>query len=251
MAGAVQLLQRGSISVVDVEVANTAYREYTDPSISQLEADIRSLGRTHYPLQVETLRRYTEWTSEVNAELLAGLERAGMKLDLGEDGTGWLMKFHRYAGGYYLNVGASEFVVSGDIGLVPFESVEKFVPTGVLTTDGVLHELDLVVLATGYENLSVEVEHLFGHEVADRVGRIGGFGPDGERRNFGRPTAQPNLWFMLGGIAEGRRAGSALALQLAANVMGVAPTVVRGPDGRVVPLAPGEVASGGGDVPVA
>src|SRR4051794_18921924 len=45
------------------------------------------------------------------------LEQAGFQLDWGEDGSGLFMKYLRRGSGYYIDVGASELVASGDIKL--------------------------------------------------------------------------------------------------------------------------------------
>jgi hypothetical protein len=56
----------------------------------------------------------------------------------------------------------------------------------------------------GFENLTADVRSLFGEEVSDRVGVVGGLDPADERHHYCRPTPQPPLWFTFGGIAEGR-----------------------------------------------
>jgi cation diffusion facilitator CzcD-associated flavoprotein CzcO len=229
----VTMIQRGPISVVDVDSANVVFADYFS-GMPQDEADQRAYAK--YPLQRGLFRAYTDWTQQQNASLLQALERAGMRLDLGEDGTGWPMKFIRYAGGYYLNVGASDVIADGGIGLLSYDDFETFTPTGLRRTDGTEVPLDVVVMATGYENLASEVRALFGTEVADRVGRVGGLDLDGERLNFCKPTAQEHLWFIYGGIIEGRRSACWMALMIKAQLAGFVPSLHRGPDGRLTPL---------------
>ena len=55
---------------------------------------------------------------ERDADFYARLEAAGFQLDWGEDGSGLFMKYLRRGSGYYIDVGASELVASGDIKLV-------------------------------------------------------------------------------------------------------------------------------------
>lgn len=228
----VTMIQRGPISVVSVDSANAVFADYFS-GMPQDEADQRAYAKAVYPLQRELLRAYTAWTQEVNAPLLAALEKVGMALDLGADGTGWPMKFARYAGGYYLNVGASDVIADGGIRLLPYAAFESFVPTGLRRTDGTGIPLDVVVMATGYENLMGEVRAFFGNDVAERVGPVGGLGRDGERLNFCKPTAQEHLWFIYGGIVEGRRSGTWLALMIKAQLAGVTPSLHRAADGRL------------------
>jgi putative flavoprotein involved in K+ transport len=228
----VTMIQRGPISVVSVDTANVVFADYFS-GIPQDEADQRAYAKAVYPLQLELLRGYTAWTQEVDAPLLAALEKAGMSLDLGEDGTGWPMKFARYAGGYYLNVGASDVIADRGISLLPYDDFESFTPAGLRRTDGSEVPLDLVVMATGYENLVSEVRALFGDGVAERIGPVGGLGHDGERLNFCKPTAQEHLWFIYGGIIEGRRSATWMALMIKAQLAGITPSLHRGPDGRI------------------
>jgi putative flavoprotein involved in K+ transport len=43
---------------------------------------------------------------ELDADLLAGLEKVGFKRDYGDNGSGLFMKVLRKNGGYYIDVGA-------------------------------------------------------------------------------------------------------------------------------------------------
>lgn len=145
-------------------------------------------------------------------------------------------KYLSHAGGYYLNVGASDVIIDGGIKILQFDDFDGFVAEGVRLKDGTIVELDEIILATGYQNLSADVESLFGPEVAQKVGRIGGIGEDGEPRNMVQPTGQQHLWFIFGGIADARKATPWLALQIKANLMGVAPSFVRNRDGSLTAI---------------
>ena len=54
---------------------------------------------------------------ERDADFYDRLEAAGFDLDFGEDDSGLFMKYLRRGSGYYIDVGASELVASGDIKL--------------------------------------------------------------------------------------------------------------------------------------
>ena len=45
------------------------------------------------------------------------LEKAGFKLDFGEDESGLFMKYLRRGSGYYIDVGASQLIIDGKIKL--------------------------------------------------------------------------------------------------------------------------------------
>src|SRR5882724_4404481 len=117
---------------------------------------------------------------EMDKNLLAGLEARGMKLDFGEDGTGHHMKLRRRFGGYYLNCGASELIISGEIGLLQYEDIERFVADGALMKDGRVEKADLLITATGYQTQQEVVRDLLGDEIAGKVGQIWGLDADGE-----------------------------------------------------------------------
>ncbi len=126
----------------------------------------------------------TEQARNLDKELLDGLERSGFKLDFGEDGTGWQFKYLTRGGGYYFNVGCSDLIVKGEIGLAQFSDIAEFVAEGARMRTGETLAADLIVLATGYKGQEHLVSKLFGDDVAARVGPIWGFGDGQELRNM-------------------------------------------------------------------
>ena len=157
----------------------------------------------------------------MDKELLNGLERRGFKLDFGEDGSGWQFKYLTRGGGYYFNVGCSDLIVKGEIGLLQFCDIESFVPEGARMRSSETLAADLIVLATGYKGQEHLVRKLFGDVVADRVGPIWGFGDGQELRNMFTRTAQPGLWFIAGSFAQCRIYSKYLALQIKAWELGL------------------------------
>ena len=55
---------------------------------------------------------------EVDADFYKALEKAGFKLDYGEDESGLFMKYLRRGSGYYIDVGASQLIIDGKVKLV-------------------------------------------------------------------------------------------------------------------------------------
>jgi len=146
---------------------------------------------------------------------------ADLVVHYGEDGTGWQFKYLTRGGGYYFNVGCSDLVAEGKIGLAQFDSIDGFVAQGARMRDGTTLAADLVVLATGYKGQEYLVRKLFGGAVADRVGPIWGFGEEQELRNMYMRTAQPGLWFIAGSLAQCRINSRYLALQIKACELGM------------------------------
>src|SRR2546429_6386620 len=93
----------------------------------------------------------TEEGKKLDKPLLDRLERVGFKLDVGEDGSGWQFKYLTRGGGYYFNVGCSDLVAKGEVGLVQFSDIAEFVAEGARMRNGETLAAELIVLATGYK----------------------------------------------------------------------------------------------------
>jgi cation diffusion facilitator CzcD-associated flavoprotein CzcO len=216
----VTLVQRSPTMIVNVEPsAQLLYALYDEgPSLEDCD-----LIATSIPLSVAKRSHIllTERARNLDKHLLDGLERKGFKLDFGEDGTGWQFKYLVRGGGYYFNVGCSDLIVAGEIGLIQFSEIAEFVADGVRMRSGQVVVADLIVLATGYKGQQHLVRKLFGDEVAVRVGAIWGFGGGEELRNMFTRTAQPGLWFIAGSFAQCRIYSKYLGLQIKACEIGL------------------------------
>ena len=140
---------------------------------------------------------------ERDADFYDRLEKAGFDLDFGEDDSGLFMKYLRRGSGYYIDVGASELVASGDIKLQSGR-VDHLTEDSVAMADGTELPADLAVYATGYGSMNGWAADLISQEVADEVGKVWGLGSgtakdpgpwEGEQRNMWKPTQQEALWF--------------------------------------------------------
>jgi cation diffusion facilitator CzcD-associated flavoprotein CzcO len=220
----VTLVQRSSTLITNIEPsAQLAYAAYNEGTLEDNDLIATSMPlvlakRSHVML--------TEQSKTLDSELLDGLQRVGFKLDFGDGGTGWQFKYLTRGGGYYFNVGCSDLVVSGEVGLIQFSDIEAFVADGVRMKTGEPIAADLIVLATGYQPQEHLVRNLFGDEVVKRVGPIWGFGEGQELRNMYTRTGQPGLWFIAGSFAQCRINSKYLALQIKAVEEGLLPHVV-------------------------
>jgi hypothetical protein len=215
----VALVQRSSTLVVNIEPsAQLAYTLYDEgPPLEDCD-----LITTSIPLSLARKSHIllTEQAKNLDKKLLDGLERVGFKLDFGEDGTGWQFKYLTRGGGYYFNVGCSDLIAEGRIGLVQMSDIAEFVAEGARTRSGTTLAADLIVLATGYKGQEYLVRKLFGDDVAARVGPIWGFGDEQELRNMFTRTAQRGLWFIAGSLAQCRIYSKYLGLQIKACELG-------------------------------
>jgi putative flavoprotein involved in K+ transport len=217
----VTLFQRSSTLVVSIEPsAQLVYAPYNEGTLED-----NDLIAVSMPLKLA--RRSHALTAEkskaLDQELLDGLERAGFRLDFGEDNTGWQFKYLTRGGGYYFNVGCSDLIIKGDIALKQFADLDTFTADGARMKDGEIIKADLVVLATGYRRQEELVRKLFGEAVEQRVGTIWGFGEEQELRNMYTRTGQPGLWLIAGGLAQCRIGSKHLALQIKAIEEGLLP----------------------------
>ena len=164
------------------------------------------------PLKIsrESHKLATQHAKNLDKALLDRLEQKGFRLCDGEDGTGWQFLYLTRGGGYYFNVGCSDLIADGRIGLAQFDELEEL-----------LKEADLVVLATGWKGQEHLVARLFGAGMAARVGPIWGFGEGQELRNMFTRTPQPGLWFIAGSFAQCRIYSKYLALQIQAMDAGL------------------------------
>jgi putative flavoprotein involved in K+ transport len=169
-----------------------------------------------YPLLAQFHREATEEIARRDADLLERLESAGFALDYGEDGSGLFMKYLRRGGGYYIDVGASDLIAEGKIKVKQGVGITRFTRDGLEFDDGSTLPADIVVLATGYDNMRESARRLFGDEVADRVTPVWGLDRDGELRTMWRRSGHPGLWFMGGNLHQARHYSKMLALQIKA-----------------------------------
>jgi putative flavoprotein involved in K+ transport len=211
-AGAqVTIVQRSPTLVINIEPsAQLVYSLYHEgPPLEDCDLVTISI-----PLQVSKRSHQlaSDHAKQLDRDLLDKLEQKGFRLDYGEDNTGWQFKYLTRGGGYYFNVGCSDLIVEGKVGLAQFAELEKLLPG-----------TDLVVLATGYKGQEALVEKLFGREIAQRVGPVWNFGEGQELRNMFQRTPQPGLWFIAGSFAQCRIYSKYLALQIQASDAGLLP----------------------------
>lgn len=219
-AGAqVTMVQRSPTYVVSVQEAQAVYSIYTE-GLPIEDCDLLATAMP-YPVLRRAYQLSTAASAARDKPLLDALRARGFKLTLGEDETGFQMMYLRRGGGYYFNVGCSDLIASGAIGLVQFEDSERFTPEGLRLKDGRLLAAELVVAATGYENQQEVVRRALNDAVAERIGPVWGFDEGGELRNMWRPTAQPGLWFTAGSLAQCRIYSKFLAQQIKARELGL------------------------------
>ena len=231
----VTMIQRSSThvarseSLMDLALGGLYSREAVANGIDVDRADLifasvpyRIMHEFHIPVYAEMKKR--------DAGLYRGLEKAGFRLNFGEDGSGLFMLYLRRGSGYYIDVGASQLIVDGKIKIKSGVSVAGLKPGRVALSDGSELPADLLVCATGYASMNGWAADLISPETADKVGKCWGLGSatkkdpgpwEGELRNMWKPTQQEGLWFQGGNLHQTRHYSQFLSLQIKARMEGV------------------------------
>jgi putative flavoprotein involved in K+ transport len=214
------MIQRGSTTVVSINPsARLNEAVWLEPG-SLEDADL-VVSSSPPPLTLRNYQAVAKRMLELDREMIEGLQRIGFKHDMGEDATGHQMKYYRRGGGYNLDAGSSELMIKGEIGLLHYDRIERFVAAGALLKDGSVVPADLILLATGYYPQQELVRRAMGGAMVEKVGQVWGIGPDGELSNMYKRTPQQGLWFIAGGLAQCRINSKYLALQIKAMELGL------------------------------
>jgi cation diffusion facilitator CzcD-associated flavoprotein CzcO len=209
------IIQRGSTTVVSIEPsARMNYALYEEGNPLE-DCDLIATANT-YPLMIRGYQAGVKRMVEHDKAMLDGLAARGFQHDIGEDNTGHQMKYRRRCGGYYLDAGCAQLIIDGEVGLLQYSNIERFVAEGALLKDGTIQPADLLVLATGYYSPQEVIRRLLGDDVASRIGSVWGIDAEGEMENMWKRTAQDGLWFMGGGLTQCRVYSLHLALQIKA-----------------------------------
>ncbi|MGC2786836.1 MAG: NAD(P)/FAD-dependent oxidoreductase [Roseiarcus sp.] len=236
----VTMVQRSSThiarsdSLMEIALAGLYSERAVQSGMTTAKADL-IFASWPYRLLAEQEKRTHDKIRKIDADFYKALEKAGFKLDYGDDETGLFMKYMRRGSGYYIDVGTCQLIIDGRIKLVSGQ-VEEITPNGVKLDNGKELPADVIVYATGYGSMNGWVADICGLEMADKVGKVWGLGSntkkdpgpwEGEPRNMWKPTQQEALWFHGGNLHQSRHYSQFLALQLKARLEGV-PTPVYG-----------------------
>jgi len=240
-AGAdVTMVQRSPTTVVRSEtLMELGFDIYSEDAVARgITVEVADLMAASVPYahMPERQRRLYDEIRRRDADFYAALAGAGFALDFGEDDTGLMMKALRTGSGYYIDVGASQLIIDGEIGVVSGKGIAGLTETGLAFDDGSTLEAEVVILCTGYHSMHEKVAQIVSREAADRVGPCWGLGSgvkgdpgpwQGEIRNMWKPTAHEALWFHGGNLALSRFYSRILALQLKARMEGLPTRVYR------------------------
>jgi cation diffusion facilitator CzcD-associated flavoprotein CzcO len=216
------IVQRGSCTVVSIDPsAKLVYGIYE--GIPLEDGDLLVSTNTK-PITKKNLQALNARMQEFDRKTIEGLVARGFKYDPGEDGAGHQWKVRTRYGGYYLDAGCSQLIIDGEVGLLQYDEIDRFVEQGALLKDGTIKAVDLIILATGFVSQQVLIGKLFGEQMAEKVGPVWGFGPDGEMNNMWKRTPQEGLWFVGGSFTNCRTYSRYVAILIKAIEEGLLPT---------------------------
>ncbi len=238
----VTMIQRSPSVVVRSEtLMETGFATYSEAALARgvttETADLLAAA-TPFALFAETQKRLYRDIAARDAAFYDRLAASGFALDFGEDGSGLMMKALRTASGYYIDVGASDLIARGEIGIVSGDPVARLTRMGIALESGREIPAGVIVECTGFQSMNETVAGVVSRQVADAVGPCWGLGSgvrgdpgpwQGELRNMWKPTAQEALWFHGGNLALSRFYSRVLALQIKARTEGIATPVYQCP----------------------
>ncbi|KAJ5789761.1 uncharacterized protein N7518_006772 [Penicillium psychrosexuale] len=219
----VTMLQRSGIYVINADkgvfMMHSGMHEDGGPPTEECDIVCESLP---WPVQFALSVHMTKQIADAEKETLDGLRRAGFELDFGIDGAGISRAYFTRGGGYYIDVGCSQLIIDGKIkvnhnpgGITGFGNHE------LLLANGDSLPADVVVLATGYDNMRTTVRKVLGDKVADRCSDVWDLDSEGELRAMWRPSGHPGFWYFGGNLALCRIYSKFLALQIKAVESGI------------------------------
>lgn len=222
-ASSVTMLQRRGTYVIQADkglfMLHEGMYDETGPKIEDADVVGQSLP---IPVQFALNVGLTERIAEREKENLEGLKKAGFKIDFGHDGSGIYRKYVTRGGGYYIDVGCSKLIIDGKIQVEQSpDGIKGFDSKHLILADGRKLEADVVVLATGYDNMKTSVEKALGKQEADRCKDVWDLDNEGEVNAMWRPSGHPALWFFGGSLALCRIYSRFLALQIVAIEKGL------------------------------
>jgi putative flavoprotein involved in K+ transport len=232
----VTMVQRTSTLIARSETLflGSSYSEDSlEAGLSMEQVDMIA-ATTPYGLMHISERQSSKAMQKQDADFYKRLTEAGFLIDFGDDASGLYMKYVRRGSGYYIDVGASDLIIQGEIKLRSSVSVARITADGVILTDGSELPADLIVCATGYGSMNGWAGRLISQDVADKVGQCWGLGSktkydpgpwEGELRNMWKPTQQPGLWFHGGNLQQSRFYSQHLSLQIKARMAGISTPV--------------------------
>ena len=212
----VTLVQRSETYVLSqrngVPIFHSTYYSETSPPIAEADLLASSLPMA---LVTQLNPPATRMIAEGDREMLDALEGVGFHTTLGPNDAGMMYMGLVRGGGYYIDKGAAQLIINGEIRLQRGE-IDHFTETGVVYKDGTEESANIVVFCTGYSNMREATRPIVGDEIADQLALVWGLDDTGELRTTHRHSGFPKLWFMANGFQQSRIHSKHMAMMMKA-----------------------------------
>jgi putative flavoprotein involved in K+ transport len=219
----VTMLQRGATYVINFDTFNKYwFGLYTEDQPLPIEFADQVAYSMPNLVADDLNRELVELAKEADKELLDELAAQGFQFEWGPDGTGIIGSHMAGRDSYQINIGASELVADGRVKLKQGVELAEVKEHSVVFTDGSEMDVDLILFATGYEQLWDHIRPALGG-AADKIDKVYGRAADGEYANVWRRSAQPGLWFGTGFVGMARFHSKFMTLLIKAIEEGIAP----------------------------
>ncbi|KAK0238271.1 FAD/NAD-P-binding domain-containing protein [Armillaria nabsnona] len=173
------------------------------------------------PLRMKMASAHAVELAEAEREMHEGLRKAGLDVNMGQDGSGQFpMVFQRF-GGYWIDVGCAELIISGRVKVKQGVELQRYLSDGVVFTDGSKLDADVVIYATGYHNIRDTIKGMFGEAIMERTSQIWGLDEEGELNGCFKPSGYPGLWFGGGDLTISRILSKRMGLEMQAMQLGL------------------------------
>ncbi|KXN82267.1 putative indole-3-pyruvate monooxygenase YUCCA8 [Leucoagaricus sp. SymC.cos] len=172
-------------------------------------------------MATEFFQRRIKQLAEIDKDLLDGLRKVGFKLSEGAQGCGIFISAITRAGGYYIDVGASQLIIDGKIKLKNDSTISETTETGLKFANGSELPTDVIIFSTGVGDSRGIIRKICGDTIADKTKPLWGLDSDGEIHGVWRDTGVKNMWYAFGNLVLARFHSKHLALQIKAIEEGV------------------------------
>jgi len=159
--------------------------------------------------------------AEADKEILDGLRQRGFRTNMGLHDAGLLLGVWTKAGGYYMDVGGSQYIIDGKIKLKNDSQIQGFTSNGLKFEDSSEVAADVVVFCTGLSDTRDGIRKVCGDEVADKIKPLWGLNEEGEINGCYRDLGYQGLWYIMGNLALSRFYSKHIALQIKAMEEGL------------------------------
>ncbi|KIM39336.1 hypothetical protein M413DRAFT_74877, partial [Hebeloma cylindrosporum] len=157
--------------------------------------------------------RATRTIAELDKEILDGLNARGFKTNMGYKDCGLIPSVLAKAGGYYMDVGGSQYIIDGKIKVKGGTEIKEITEGGLTFEDGTQLAADVVLFCTGLSDPRHTVRTIFGDDVAEKIKPAWGVDEEGEINGVWADSGVHGLYQMMGNLAMCRFFSKHVALR--------------------------------------